>query len=138
MCLVFGLRLCPKMLGSLFFFHYISYQVLANDTLFTIANDAYQGLTTCRALMRENPHITFETLNVDVNVNVPLRCACPTPNQTASGLKYLLTYMCLGCWKGVWGRLPIIFQIFGYVLHVQDLSESVLICLDFCFLHILC
>ena len=25
-----------------------------------------------------------------------------------------------------------------YVLHVQDLSESVLICLGFCFLHILC
>ena len=34
-----------------------------------------------------------------------------------------------------------VFQIFGYVLHVlhvQDLSESVLIHLGFCFLHFLC
>ena len=37
-----------------------------------------------------------------------------------------------------WVQLPVIFQIFGYVLHVQDLSERVLIFLGFCFLRILC
>ena len=44
----------------------------------------------------------------------------------------------ISCWKCVWVQLPVNFQIFGYVLHIQDLSESVLICLGFCFLHILC
>ncbi|KAL4626172.1 hypothetical protein ACB092_05G076800 [Castanea dentata] len=77
---------------SEYYQHNSSYQVLEYDTFFTIANDTYQGLTTCQAIKRENPY-TVETLGVGVNVNVPLRCACPTPNQTASGFKYLLTYM---------------------------------------------
>ena len=79
-------------LGDEYYQHNSSYQVRLSDTFFTIANDTYQGLTTCHAIMRENSN-TDETLGVGVNVNVPLRCACPTPNQTASGFKYLLTYM---------------------------------------------
>ena len=51
----------------------------------------------------------------------------------------LRVWACVGyCF---WVQLPVIFQIFGYVfhvLHVQDLSKSVLIRLGFCFLHILC
>ena len=47
-----------------------------------------------------------------------------------------MVWACVGyCF---WVQLLVIFQIFGYVLHVQDLSESVLIRLGFCFLHFLC
>lgn len=42
--------------------------------------------------MRQNSH-TNKKLRVGVNLNVPLRCACPTPNQSARGFKYLLTYI---------------------------------------------
>ena len=64
-----------------------------SETFFTMANNTYQGLTTCQALQHENPHTSDKSLRVGMSVNVPLRCACPTPNQAASGLKYLLTYM---------------------------------------------
>ena len=62
----------------------------ASETYLIIANNTYQGLTTCQAMMRSN---TDKTLRMGVNVNVPLRCACPTLSQTASGFKYLLTYV---------------------------------------------
>ncbi|KAF3946899.1 hypothetical protein CMV_026887 [Castanea mollissima] len=61
-----------------------------SETYFTIAK-IYQGLTTCRAMMHQNPY-KDKTLRMGVDVIIPLRCACPTPNQTASGFKYLLTY----------------------------------------------
>ena len=62
----------------------------ASETYLIIANNTYQGLTTCQAMMRSN---TDKTLRMGVNVNVPLRCTCPTLSQTASGFKYLLTYV---------------------------------------------
>ena len=105
--------------------HNSSYQVLTNDIYFTIANNTYQGLTTCRALMRENPY-PAENLGLGVNVNVPLRCACPTPNQTASGFKYLLTYMI------AWGDdYSLIADLFGAdvqsILDANELSDDSMI-----------
>lgn len=35
----------------------------------------------------------FRNLTVGNNITVPLRCACPTANQTAAGIRYLLTYL---------------------------------------------
>ncbi|XP_050286198.1 G-type lectin S-receptor-like serine/threonine-protein kinase CES101 isoform X2 [Quercus robur] len=66
----------------------------ASETYLTIANNTYQGLTTCQAMRRQNSN-TDKTLRMGVNVNVPHRCACPTLSQTASGFKYLLTYVVL-------------------------------------------
>lgn len=63
----------------------------ANDTYFTVANDTYQGLSTCGALKRANQHGEFE-LERASELRVPLRCACPTRNQTGNGVRYLLTY----------------------------------------------
>ncbi|KAL0324775.1 UNVERIFIED_CONTAM: protein LYK5 [Sesamum radiatum] len=62
------------------------------ETYFTVANDTYQALTTCQAMEAQNPY-NFRELYPGLRLNVPLRCACPTPNQTASGFKYLLTYL---------------------------------------------
>ncbi|XP_030972478.1 G-type lectin S-receptor-like serine/threonine-protein kinase CES101 isoform X2 [Quercus lobata] len=111
--------------GDKYYQHNSSYQVLAYDTFFTIANDTYQGLTTCQAIKRENPY-TVETLGVGVNVNVPLRCACPTPNQTARGFKYLLAYMI------TWGDdFSTIADLFGAdkqsILDANELLEDSII-----------
>ncbi|OAY33909.1 lysM domain receptor-like kinase 4 [Manihot esculenta] len=79
----------------------------AYDTYFTIANDTYEGLSTCNSLMRENSYGEF-SWDVGMKLVVPLRCACPTSNQTANGTKYLLTYLVS------WGdKLPAISQRFN-------------------------
>lgn len=65
----------------------------AGHTYFTIANDTYQGLSTCQALISQNPYDSRH-LTIGMKIQVPLRCACPTTDQiTRSGVKYLLTYL---------------------------------------------
>lgn len=62
-----------------------------HETYFIVANNLYQGLSPCSSLMRANPFGEFN-LHPDMELQVPLRCACPTPNQAANGIKYLVTY----------------------------------------------
>ncbi|XP_022775263.1 protein LYK5-like [Durio zibethinus] len=60
------------------------------DTYNSIANDTYQALSTCNSLMKEN---SASSLHAGLVLQVPLRCACPTSNQTLNGTKFLLTYV---------------------------------------------
>ncbi|GLU00147.1 hypothetical protein SLE2022_175380 [Rubroshorea leprosula] len=69
--------------------HIIRYD---NETYFIISNNTYQGLTTCQAMMAQNPY-NFRDLMVGNRLLVPLRCACPTSRQSAAGFKYLISYM---------------------------------------------
>lgn len=62
-----------------------------SPTYFTVANNTFQGLTTCDSLMRANPYGEFD-LHPGMELHVPLRCACPTMHQVTDGTKYLLTY----------------------------------------------
>ncbi|KAK3038156.1 hypothetical protein RJ639_029610 [Escallonia herrerae] len=62
-----------------------------DETYYSIANDTYQGLSTCGSIKRANPYGEHE-LEPGLQLQVPLQCACPTRNQTANGTKYLLTY----------------------------------------------
>ncbi|XP_040967826.1 lysM domain receptor-like kinase 4 [Gossypium hirsutum] len=62
-----------------------------HGTYYTEGTEAYQGLTTCSSLIRANPQSEYK-LVPGIELKVPLRCACPTSNQTESGTKYLLTY----------------------------------------------
>ncbi|KAI3439654.1 Protein kinase domain-containing protein [Psidium guajava] len=63
----------------------------ANDTYLAVANDTYQGLSACSSLKRANPR-GESGLEGAGELQVPLRCACPTRNQTVNGVRYLLTY----------------------------------------------
>nr|BAI79277.1 LysM type receptor kinase [Lotus japonicus]BAI79287.1 LysM type receptor kinase [Lotus japonicus] len=62
------------------------------ETYFSIANNTYQSLTTCQALMAQNPY-DAKNLFAGDDLHVPLRCACPTKKQSDAGFKYLLTYL---------------------------------------------
>ncbi|CAJ1972837.1 unnamed protein product [Sphenostylis stenocarpa] len=62
-----------------------------SPTYFTVANDTFQGLTTCDSLKRTNPYGELDLLP-GMELHVPLRCACPTLHQVTNGTKYLLTY----------------------------------------------
>ncbi|KAJ0013337.1 hypothetical protein Pint_21134 [Pistacia integerrima] len=72
--------------------HKASYTIRKNDTYFSLANDTFQGLTTCQALMSQNYYDAM-SLVPDSELMAPLRCACPSLNQTAEGVSSLLTYM---------------------------------------------
>ncbi|KAL6180763.1 hypothetical protein ACLB2K_047422 [Fragaria x ananassa] len=73
--------------------HNASYTLkTAADTYFGVANNTYQGLTTCQSLMHQNPY-GDRNLTVGLVLQVPVRCACPTDAQTAAGVNYLLTYL---------------------------------------------
>ncbi|KAL5126933.1 LysM domain receptor-like kinase 4 [Glycine soja] len=62
-----------------------------SPTYFTVANDTFEGLTTCDTLMRANSYGELDLLP-GMELHVPLRCACPTWHQITNGTKYLLTY----------------------------------------------
>ncbi|XP_004499117.1 lysM domain receptor-like kinase 4 [Cicer arietinum] len=62
-----------------------------NSTYLTVANDTFQGLSTCDSLMRVNRYGELD-LHQGMELHVPLRCACPTYHQKTNGIKYLLTY----------------------------------------------
>ncbi|KAI7740926.1 hypothetical protein M8C21_033053 [Ambrosia artemisiifolia] len=79
--------------GRLFYQHNASYVLRGtNETYFSVANNTYEGLSTCQAMIAQNPY-NFRSLAVGNNITVPIRCACPTANQTAAGIRYLLTYL---------------------------------------------
>ena len=63
------------------------------ETYFSIASDVYQGLSTCQAMMAQNPAHDSLDLYPGIALTVPLRRACPSPAQTSAGVKYLVTYL---------------------------------------------
>ncbi|CAN1828078.1 Wall-associated receptor kinase-like 1 [Linum perenne] len=73
--------------------HSTLYTVRTTDkTYFSIANNTFQGLTTCQALAGQN-YYGADNLQVGTELSVPLRCACPSQDQAASGVVSLLGYM---------------------------------------------
>ncbi|KAF8014968.1 hypothetical protein BT93_H0689 [Corymbia citriodora subsp. variegata] len=72
--------------------------------------------------MAENPY-NARNLTVGMNLTVPVRCACPTANQTSAGAKYMLTY--LVTWhdtiSDIAGRFGVSVQS---VLDANELTES--------------
>ncbi|KAF9590065.1 hypothetical protein IFM89_030377 [Coptis chinensis] len=76
-----------------FYQHNSTYDLkYSTETYFSLANNTYQGLTTCQSLINQNPY-DARKLVVGTQLSIPLRCACPTRNQTANGVKYLLSYL---------------------------------------------
>ncbi|KAF3452425.1 hypothetical protein FNV43_RR02858 [Rhamnella rubrinervis] len=73
------------------FQHFTPFTVKKSDTYFGTANETYQGLTTCQALIGQN-YYDSEDIPVGSELMVPVRCACPTLDQTSSGVTSLLTY----------------------------------------------
>lgn len=93
-----------------------------DENYYTIANLTYQGLTTCKAMIIQNIYKSRQ-LEVRMRFTAPVRCACPTRNQTAKGVKLLMTYMI------TWGdTIPAIAERFDAdeqsVLDANELKEK--------------
>ena len=74
------------------FQHSTPYTARNSTTYYKTATEIYQGLTTCQALIGQN-YYDAENIPVGAGLMVPVRCACPSQNQTTSGVISLLTYM---------------------------------------------
>ncbi|KAL2905691.1 LysM domain receptor-like kinase 4 [Bienertia sinuspersici] len=67
--------------------------VKTDDNYYTLANNTFEGLTTCKAirLLKVSPNV------VDIfppeRLTIPLRCACPTTRQVNKGIRYLMTFV---------------------------------------------
>ncbi|XP_027362673.1 lysM domain receptor-like kinase 4 [Abrus precatorius] len=68
-----------------------SYVFHNSETYFLVANNTFEGLTTCQALQNQNDNPA--NIYSGRKLAVPLRCACPTKNQTEKGIRYLLSYL---------------------------------------------
>ncbi|KAE8699253.1 hypothetical protein F3Y22_tig00110584pilonHSYRG00417 [Hibiscus syriacus] len=114
---------CFSTKNASFYQHNASYTIkFTTETYFSISNDTYQGLTTCQAMKAQNP-IDYRDLKVGEKLVVPVRCACPTQNQTRAGAKYLLSYIV------TWGdSISSIAETFGVevksILEANELSET--------------
>ncbi|KAI3418080.1 uncharacterized protein J3R85_013935 [Psidium guajava] len=101
--------------------HNASY-VVKSETYYLLANDTYQGITTCQALIAQNPY-DARNLSEGLNLTVPVRCACPTATQSSAGAEYLLAYLV------TWGdSISAIADMFGVseksVLDANELTET--------------
>lgn len=85
-----------------------TYVVRSLDIYKSIAQVSFQGLTTCQAIQDQNRNLSSDGLFVGTRINVPLRCACPTKNQSDDGVNYLLTYVIV---EGQW--VEMISTMFG-------------------------
>ncbi|KAK8693085.1 hypothetical protein V6N13_070682 [Hibiscus sabdariffa] len=70
-----------------------SYTVQSGDGYLWIANNTFEALSTCQAIQNQQPGILSQNLQPGMRITVPLRCACPTRNQTDAGINYLLSYL---------------------------------------------
>lgn len=70
----------------------VSYTILPGDTFYKLANQTYEGLTTCQAIQDENPTLIVTNLQIGQVVTMPIRCACPSTAQKNRGITSLVTY----------------------------------------------
>ncbi|XP_058073289.1 protein LYK5 [Magnolia sinica] len=106
-----------------FYQHNATYTLKTHgETYFLVANDTYQGMTTCQAIMNQNPYESRK-LSVGLDILVPLRCACPSRSQINDGVRYLLTYLIT--WHDDIPKISQRFQVDERsVLDANELSES--------------
>ncbi|KAL6982574.1 hypothetical protein U1Q18_015964 [Sarracenia purpurea var. burkii] len=97
----------------------------ASETYFSVANNTYEGLTTCQSLIAQNPY-NYRSLTVGMKLSIPLRCACPTSYQTDAGVRYLLTY--LVTWRDTVIQIADTFGVDNQsVFYANELSSNTLI-----------
>ncbi|CAH1437521.1 unnamed protein product [Lactuca virosa] len=99
-----------------------TYVIQAGDTPFTIANNTFEGLSTCHAVQVEKSNLTID-IYPGSRLTVPLRCACPTEKQAADGIRYLLSYLIT--WGQSVSSISAIFGVdTGVTLAANQLSEQ--------------
>ncbi|KAL6842992.1 hypothetical protein ACP4OV_027305 [Aristida adscensionis] len=85
---------CTATPGGAFYQRNATFVARPGDTLLVIANNTFQGLSTCQAVRAQGlGGAPPESLLAGQRVAVPLRCACPSAAQAASGARFLVSYL---------------------------------------------
>lgn len=71
----------------------VTYIVQQGDIYEQVANTTFEGLTTWQAIQAANPKQDPNALAIGQQINIPLRCACPSSAQVSNGTKFLLSYL---------------------------------------------
>lgn len=64
---------------------------IKGESFYSISK-SLEGLTTCKAIREKNPGISQENLDGKVQLQVPLRCACPSSTDVIPATRLLLSY----------------------------------------------
>uniref|UniRef100_A0A803KVZ8 LysM domain-containing protein n=1 Tax=Chenopodium quinoa TaxID=63459 RepID=A0A803KVZ8_CHEQI len=67
--------------------------VRTGDNYYLLANNTFEGLTTCRAIKAQKVSPNIVNIFPDERLTIPLRCACPTRRQLNLGIKYLVSFV---------------------------------------------
>lgn len=74
-----------------FFQALVTKTTIKGESFYSISK-SLEGLTTCKAIREKNPGISPEILNGKVQLQVPLRCACPSSTEVILATRLLLSY----------------------------------------------
>lgn len=99
--------------------HNITYTIVPSNIFVTLANRTYEGLTTCQAIQDANPAAVPTNLQIGQQVVFPLRCACPSQEQSRRGIQMLLTYP-----VDTGDTVSTILNMFGNVTQQEFLSAN--------------
>ncbi|XP_021847829.1 lysM domain receptor-like kinase 4 isoform X1 [Spinacia oleracea] len=67
--------------------------VIRDDNYYKLANNTFEGLTTCRAIRAQKLSPNIVDIFPGERLTIPLRCACPTKRQLNLGIKYLMSFV---------------------------------------------
>ncbi|KAL2905651.1 LysM domain receptor-like kinase 4 [Bienertia sinuspersici] len=67
--------------------------VKIDDNYYTLANNTFEGLTTCKAIRLQKVSPNVVDIFPPERLTIPLRCACPTTRQVNKGIRYLMTFV---------------------------------------------
>lgn len=79
-----------KCIGGLFESE-LTKTTIKGESFYSIAQ-SLEGLTTCKAIQEKNPNVTPWVLSEKILLSIPLRCACPSPDEISLQTKLLLSY----------------------------------------------
>lgn len=103
--------------------HNASYRLKTElETYLSVANDTYEGLTTCQAMMSQNKYDSLNLL-VGEDLIAPLIGACPSTNQTKKGFNYVVSY--LAGWNDDVSTIAALFGVDEQrILEANELDSS--------------
>ncbi|KAJ7526332.1 hypothetical protein O6H91_16G002200 [Diphasiastrum complanatum] len=70
----------------------VTYIIQKGDTMYLVSTGTFEGLTTYQAVETANPSAVPTNLHPGDHLIFPIRCACPSTEQSSKGVQLLVTY----------------------------------------------